>query len=134
MAKLELVKNRVLEEQPYFYRIEKITHRPVAEDKITVIKEVRENDLELARILATKSYLEELSELQGKYSPGSFETYNTAKGIGYNYQLLLVDVSQDETFIVETTMERMKAALLVQQKVEKEIFLKLGLRCPALTA
>lgn len=123
-----------MEEQQYFYRIEKITHRPAAEDKITVIKEVREIDLELARILATKSFLEEFAELQGKYSPGSFQTYDTKKGIGYNCQLLLIDNYSNEIYIVETTMEKIKPAVLAQQKKEKEIFLKLGLNYPTLSA
>lgn len=123
-----------MEEQQYFYRVEKITHRPTAEDKITVIKEIRESDLELARILATKSYLEELAELQGKYSPGSFRTYDTKKGIGYNCQLLLIDNYSNEIFIVETTMERIKPAVLAQQKEEKEIFQKLGLKLPTLSS
>ena len=72
----------------YICTIERITHRPAAEDKITFIKEIRENDLQLARILATKGYLKELQELQGKYSPASFYSYDTRKGIGFNYQLL----------------------------------------------
>ncbi|MGI0108251.1 hypothetical protein [Salinimicrobium sp. WS361] len=123
-----------MKEERFIYRIEKITHRPAAEDKITLIKEVKESDLELGRILATKAYLEELPELQGKYSPGSFKTYDTRKGIGYNYQLLLIDIFENEIYIVETTMENILPAVLAQQKEEKEIFLKLGLHYPALSA
>ncbi|UZH55480.1 hypothetical protein JRG66_00850 [Salinimicrobium tongyeongense] len=115
-----------MEEQQYLYRVEKITHRPAAEDKITIIKEIRENDLELARILATKAYLEELAELQGKYSPESFKSYDTRKGIGYNYQLLLINNSDSEIYIVETTMEKITPAVIAQQEEEKEIFLTLS--------
>lgn len=111
----------------YIYRIEKITHRPAAEDKITIVKEIRENDLQLARILATKGYLEELQELRGKYSPASFNSYDTRKGIGFNYQLLLLDVKDEEVYVVESTMEKIEPAVVAQREEEKEIFLSLGL-------
>lgn len=111
----------------YFYRVERITHRPAAEDKITVIKEVKENDLQLARILATKAYLEELQELQGKYSPESFKSYDTKRGLGYNYQLLLVDNDDEEVYVVESSMEKIKPAVDAQKEEEKWIFQELGL-------
>ena len=55
----------------YFYRVDKISHRPEAEDKITVVQEVREDDLQLARILASKSYTQAVQDLRGKYSPSA---------------------------------------------------------------
>lgn len=112
----------------YFYRIEKICHRPTAEDKITIIKDIREEDLQLARIVATKNFLEEMQELKGKYSPASFEDYETKKGIGYNYQLLLVDELDNLTFIVETSMENMRIPVLEERNEEKEIFRTLGFK------
>ena len=116
-----------MKEIRYFYRIERITHRPAAEDKITVIKEVKEKDLQLARILATKNYLEELQELQGKYSPESFNSYDTKRGLGYNYQLLLVDADDEEVYVVESSMEKIKPAVEAQKEEEKVIFQELGL-------
>lgn len=115
------------DEVRYYYRIERITHRPAAEDKITIVKEVKDEDLQLSRILATRSYLDELQELQGKYSPASFNSYDTRKGLGYNYQLILVDAEGGEVYVVESTMERIEAAVLAQREEEKEIFLNLGL-------
>ena len=111
----------------YFYRIEKITHRPAAEDKITVVREVKEKDLQLARILATKHFLEELQELRGQYSPESFKSYDLRKGIGFNYQLLLVDIKDEEVYMVESTMEKIAPAVAAQKLEEKEIFSVLGL-------
>ena len=116
-----------MKEKRYFYRIERITHRPAAEDKITIVKEVKENDLQLARILATKDYLEELQELQGKYSPESFSSYDTKRGLGFNYQLLLIDANDEEVYVVESTMEKIKPAVEAQKEEEKEIFQELGL-------
>lgn len=111
----------------YFYRVERITHRPEEEDKITVVKEVREGNLEVARILATKDYLEELQGLQGKYSPASFGSYDTKKGIGYNYQLILLNADEDEEYVVESTMQKIVPDLVEQREEEKEIFWRLGL-------
>ena len=111
----------------YFYRIEKITHRPTAEDKITVVKEIKEEDLHLARLLATGRYLEELQELQGKYSPESFNSYDTRRGLGYNIQLLLIDKLEEEIYVVESTMQKIKSAVLAQKKEEESIFRALGL-------
>ena len=116
-----------MNEKQYFYRLVRITHRPAEEDKITVVKEVRENDLQLARILANQSFLEELQELRGKYSPRSFSSYDTRKGIGFNYQLLLIDHEQEEVYVVESTMQDKKAAVIAQKEEEKEIFMDLGL-------
>lgn len=111
----------------YFYRIERITHRPTAEDKITIIKEVKEKDLQLGRILATKSYLEELHELQGKYSPAGYNSYDTKKGLGFNFQLLLIDVNDEMGYVVESTMEKAEATVIADREEEKEIFSNLGL-------
>ena len=117
----------MVKETRYFYRIERITHRPAAEDKITVIKEVKEEDLQLSRLLATRSYLDELHELQGKYSPESFKSYDTRKGLGFNYQLLLIDSNDDEVYVVESTMQKIQPAVIAQKEEEKEIFESLGL-------
>ena len=111
----------------YYYRIERITHRPAAEDKITVVKEVKENDLQLARLIATGAYNHELQELEGRYSPGSFKSYDTRKGIGFNYQLVLIDRAEDEIYVVESTMEKIKFAVSAQKEEEEEIFRALGL-------
>lgn len=124
---------RILKEMRYFYRIERITHRPAAEDKITVIKEVKEDDLHLSRILATKFYLDEIQYLHGKYSPASFNTYDTRKGIGFNYQLLLVDSEDEEVYVVESTMEKIEESVVAQREEEKEIFVNLGLDYTSLT-
>ncbi|NJW51555.1 hypothetical protein [Salinimicrobium oceani] len=111
----------------YFYRVEMITHRPAAEDKITVLKEVKEEDLHLSRLLATKCFLDESQELKGKYSPSGFDTYDTRKGVGFNYQLLLVDTETEVEYLIETTMEHAGDQLTAMRKEEKAIFFKLGL-------
>ena len=114
-------------EMRYYYRIEKITHRPAAEDKITVVKEVQERDLQLARLIATRIYFDELQELQGKYSPGSFKAYDIRKGLGFNYQLVLIDKAEDEIYVVESTMQKIKSAVSAQKEEEEGIFQALGL-------
>ena len=116
-----------LKEPRYFYRIERITHRPSAEDKITIVFEVEEEDLQLARLLITGRYLQELQELQGKYSPESFNSYDTRKGLGFNYQLLLIDRLEEEVYLVESTMEKIESAVAAQKEEEKRIFERLGL-------
>lgn len=112
----------------YYYRIEKITHRPKSEDMITTIKEVKEDDLLLGRILATKIFLDEKQYLERRYSPDSFESYDTKKGVGYNFQLLLIDLENQEKYLVETTMDKMESAVIAQKKEEEAIFNKLGLK------
>ena len=111
----------------YYYKIEKITHRPSAEDIITVIKEIREDDLQIGRIVASRIYLEELYQIQGKYIPGSFASYDVRKGLGYNLQLLLIDSEDEKVYVVETTMEKTEAIIEAQQEEERRIFLNLGL-------
>ena len=107
--------------QRYFYRIEKICHRPTAEDKISIIKDFKDNDLQLAKLLATKYFLEEVQELNGKYSPAGYNDYKIQKGIGYNYQLLLIDTIDDVQYIVESTMESIILEVLSNKLKEKNI-------------
>lgn len=114
----------------FFYRVVRITHRPAAEDIITVVKEVRENDLQLARILAYRRYLEELEDLRGKYSPTGFSSYDMRKGIGFNCQLLFIDNEDEEIYVVESSMQSTGTAVLAQQQEEKEIFRNLGMDFP----
>lgn len=111
----------------YFYRLVRITHRPTDEDKITVVKEVKENDLQLARIRGHQSFLEGLQDLRGKYSPAGFNSYDTGKGIGLNYQLLLIDSKEEEVYVVESSMEDIEAAVVAQREEEREVFRSLGL-------
>ena len=118
---------KALMELRYYYKIEKITHRPSAEDIITVIKEIREYDLQIGRIVASRIYLDELYEIQGKYSPASFSSYDIRKGRGYNLQLLLIDTNDEKVFVVKTTMEKIRAVIEPQKEEEKKIFYKLGL-------
>ena len=115
------------DQQRYSYRIEKITHRPREEDKITVVKEIKEEDLNLARLLATKCYLEEIPFLKDQYSPQSFNSYDTKKGTGYNFRLLLIDALTEEVYTVESTMVKIEKAVAAQRKEEEEIFRTLGL-------
>ena len=120
-----------MKEPRYFYRIERITHRPSAEDKITVVSEVEEEDLQLARLLITGRYLQELQELQelqGKYSPESFNSYDTRKGLGFNYQILFIDRLEEEVYLVESTMQKIESAVTAQKEEEKQIFHRLGFR------
>ena len=113
-------------ESRYYYKIEKITHRPSSEDIITVIKEIRDNDLQMGRTVASRLYLEELYKIQGEYSPGNFASYDIIKGLGYNLQLLLIDSEDENVYVVETTMEK-TAIIEANQKEERRIFLNLGL-------
>ena len=117
-----------MKEPRYFYRIERITHRPSAEDKITIVSEVEEEDLQLARLLITGRYLQELQELQGKYSPESFNSYDTRKRLGFNYQILLIDRLEEEVYLVESTMQKIESAVTAQREEEKQIFHRLGFR------
>lgn len=114
----------------FYYRIEKITHRPVDEDKITIIKEVKEQDLILSRILATTAYEEEKHMMEGSYSPKNFKSYDTRKGIGFNLNLLMVDLVEDNIYIVESTMQDIQPPVKAQKKEEQEIFSSLGLQWP----
>lgn len=83
--------------------------------------------MQLARLLATRSYLDELQELQGKYSPTDFNSYDTRKGMGFNFQLILIDSKKAASYLVESTMEKMETALNSHREEEKEIFANLGL-------
>ncbi|MCY2685938.1 hypothetical protein [Salinimicrobium sp. TH3] len=111
----------------FFYRIEKISHRPTEEDVITVINEIKENDLSMSRIVATRIYLDELLNLRGKYSPDSYTSYDLKKGMGFNVRLLLFDTKDEEVYVVESSMEKTKPAVEVQKEEEREIFKALGL-------
>lgn len=114
----------------YFYRVEKIIHRPNEEDVIYQLREFKEEDLGLGRVLATKFFLEEKSSLIGKYSPASYSVYNFKKGVGYNYSLLLIDTLEEEVYIVESSMEGVAKAVTEQKKEEREIFKKLEVNFP----
>ena len=115
-------------ENRYYYKIEKITHRPSDQDIITLIKEVRDPDLQKGRIIASQIYIQELCELQGRYSPESYTAYDLRKGIGYNIQLVLLD-SQNlgEEYLVESTMEKFQDIIKSNKVVEHRIFFNLGI-------
>ena len=117
-------------EPRFYYRIEKITHRPKEEGIISVVAEIREKKLTLARLLATKRFLEEKSSLGGAYSPSSYSTYKPARGKGYNLSLLFVDAVEEEIYLVESTMGAIIDAVDEQRKDEKSIFQKLGFNFP----
>lgn len=116
----------------YYYRIEKITHRPTEEDKITIITEVMDLDLKLARILATRNYFEEIQNLKGKYSPDCFQSYNTKKGLGFNYHLLFIDSDEEMELMVESTMKFLGKTLIAHREKEKGVFEKLDFEFPDL--
>ncbi len=115
-------------ESRYYYKIEKITHRPSDQDIITLIKEIRDPDMERGRIVASQIYIQELCELQGKYSPDSYSTYVLRKGVGYNIQLVLLD-SQNlvKEYLVESTMEELQDIIKSNKVVEQKIFFNLGI-------
>lgn len=112
----------------YYYKIEKITHRPSDQDIITLIKDIRDPDIERGRIVASQIYIQELCELQGKYSPESYDAYNLRKGVGYNIQLVLLDsLNLGEEYLVESTMEKHLDIVKSNKVIEQRIFFNLGL-------
>lgn len=127
-----LFKKAILDNFKFYYRIEKITHKPSSEDVITTVEEVKENDLELGRLKATRILLDNLQELKGKYSPPSSRAYDRKRGRGYNLQLLLIDKEEKQKYLVESTMEDLSTSVKKQQKLEQEIFDHLGLKRPFL--
>lgn len=81
----------------------------------------------MSRIVATRIYLDELQDLRDKYSPGSFSSYDLKRGMGFNVQLLLFDIEDEEVFVVESSMEKIREAVKAQKEEEQEIFQNLGL-------
>lgn len=115
-------------ETRYYYKIEKITHRPSDPDIITLIKDIKDPDLEKARILATQIYIQELCELQGKYIPESYSANNLRKSVGYSIQLVLLDSENiGNEYMVESTMEKLQQVIKSNKIIEKKIFFSLGI-------
>lgn len=71
--------------------------------------------------------IDELLELEGKYSPDSFKSYDIKKGLGFNYQLLLIDNIEEKVYVVESTMQDIKSTISAQRDEEEGIFQGLGL-------
>ncbi|MCM4158516.1 hypothetical protein FHG64_13100 [Antarcticibacterium flavum] len=113
---------------PGISRVERIKHRPYEEDVISILSIIREPDMSRGRFLATKAFWEEKISLAGKYSPGSYSTYDIRKGAGYS--LILVDDWEEEVYVVESSMEGLADALDEQRKEERRIFEKLGINFP----
>ena len=114
----------------YYYRLEKIIHKPDTEDIISTIDEFKEFDLHLSRIIATKAFLENIIFLEGKYSPASYNSYDIKRGTGFNFSLLLLDDLNKEVYLVESTMTGIKDAVDAQKKEEREIFREAGFTFP----
>lgn len=114
----------------YFYRLEKIIHRPESEDVINTLEEIKQKDLAASRKKATRLFQEQLKSLTGKYSPESYSDYNTKLGKGYNLCLLLVDKVAGEEYLVESSMAKIRKSVEEQKKTERKIFRNSGYEYP----